>query len=235
MRLSPGMRDNLAKKGRISGVKTVVDTESLHIKLIEFEEDRKHLRSAFSTLGERIDYKRNTLIPKYKPYVERFLASGEKIENPIFTHLIIWLFDVNELKTAIAWCLKAIELDLPTPENFRRNWPTICADMVLDWAQKESEHGRSVEPYFNQVFELIETKWRIHEEIHCKWLKFAGLSLLRNEGGTPQASSVGDIDTLEKSKALLLKAHELYAKAGVKTTIEKIDQRIRALKTGKNL
>ena len=235
MRLSPGMRDNLTKqKGKVAST-TTVDTESLHIKLIEFEKDRQHMRSHFTQRAERTDYKRNTLISKYKPYVERFLASGDRIDNPIFSHLTVWLFDVGELETAIAWCLKAIELDLPTPENFRRGWPTICADEVLEWAQRESERGNSVQPYFGQVFELIENTWRINEEIHCKWLKFAGLSLLRNAEGVPQPTSVGDIETLQKAKALLLKAHELYAKAGVKTTIIKIDQRIRALESGKNL
>lgn len=211
-----------------------VDTDSLHIKLIEFEEDRKYLRS-FNAIADRIKHKREVLVPKYKPYVQAYLESGEAFENPIFTNMVVWLFDVKELDAAIEWCMKAIELDLPTPENFRRDWPTFCADEVLAWAETESERGHSIEPYFSQVFEKVEKDWRLHEKIHAKWYKFAGLYLIRNEEGQPQATAVGNVETLEKALALLQHAHEKHNKVGVGTQIKKIEARIRAIKEGKNL
>ncbi|PMH00365.1 phage terminase small subunit [Vibrio lentus] len=238
MRLSPGMRDNLAKKvdkeQRHIGTSPVADTNSLHIKLIEFEEDRKHLRS-FNAIADRIEHKRNVLVPKYKPYVQRYLESGDQFENPIFTNVVIWLFDIKELDVAIDWCMKAIERDLPTPENFRRDWPTFCADEVLAWAERESERGNSIEPYFSQVFEKVEKEWRLHEKVHAKWYKFAGLFLIRNEQGNPQATAVGDVKVLEKALALLNHAHEKHCKVGVGTQVKKIEQRIRAINDGKNL
>ncbi|MFM2632977.1 phage terminase small subunit [Vibrio alginolyticus] len=211
-----------------------VDTDSLHIKLIEFEEDRKYLRS-FNAIADRIKHKREVLVPKYKPYVQAYLESGEAFENPIFTNMVVWLFDVKELDAAIEWCMKAIELDLPTPENFRRDWPTFCADEVLAWAETESERGHSIEPYFSQVFEKVEKDWRLHEKVHAKWYKFAGLYLIRNEEGQPQATAVGNVETLEKALALLQHAHEKHSKVGVGTQIKKIEARIRAIKEGKNL
>ncbi|WP_102418084.1 phage terminase small subunit [Vibrio cyclitrophicus] len=238
MRLSPGMRDNLAKKAakeqQIFVVGSVADTNSLHIKLIDFEEDRKHLRS-FNAIADRVEHKRNVLVPKYKPYVQNYLESGEQFENPIFTNLVIWLFDIKELDTAIEWCLKAIERDLPTPENFRRDWPTFCADEVLAWAESESERGNSIEPYFTKVFEKVEKEWRLHEKVHAKWYKFAGLYLIRNEEGQPQATAIGNLETLEKALALLQHAHNKHPKVGVGTQMKKIEQRIRAINDGKNL
>ncbi len=238
MRLSPGMRDNLAKKAakeqQTFDVGSVADSNSLHIKLIGFEEDRKHLRS-FNAIADRVEHKRTVLVPKYKPYVEKYLESGERYDNPIFTNLVIWLFDIQEMDTAIEWCFKAMELDLPTPDNFRRDWPTFCADEVLAWAEKQSERGHSIEPYFSQVFEKIEKDWRLHEKVHAKYYRFAGLFLIRNEEGKPLASSVGNVDTLEKSKALLQQAHDKNSKIGVGTHIDKIEQRIRAIKDCKNL
>ncbi|MCG0011795.1 phage terminase small subunit [Vibrio parahaemolyticus] len=210
------------------------DTDSLHIKLIEFEEDRKYLRS-LNAIADRIKHKREVLVPKYKPYVQAYLESGEAFENPIFTNIVVWLFDVKELDTAIEWCMKAIELDLPTPENFRRDWPTFCADEVLAWAEIESERGHSIEPYFSQVFEKVEKEWRLHEKVHAKWYKFAGLYLIRNEEGQPQATAVGNVETLEKALALLQHAHEKHSKVGVGTQIKKIEARIRAINEGKNL
>ncbi|MDQ2216388.1 phage terminase small subunit [Vibrio parahaemolyticus] len=210
------------------------DTDSLHIRLIEFEEDRKYLRS-LNAIADRIKHKREVLVPKYKPYVQAYLESGEAFENPIFTNLVVWLFDIKELDTAIEWCMKAIELELPTPENFRRDWPTFCADEVLAWAEKESERGHSIEPYFSQVFEKVEKDWRLHEKVHAKWYKFAGLYLIRNEEGQPQATAVGNVETLEKALALLQHAHEKHSKVGVGTQIKKIEARIRAINEGKNL
>lgn len=131
--------------------------------------------------------------------------------------------------------MKAIELDLPTPENFRRDWPTFCADEVLAWAEKESERGHSIEPYFSQVFEKVEKDWRLHEKVHAKWYKFAGLYLIRNEEGQPQATAIGNVETLEKALALLQHAHDKNSKVGVGTQIKKIESRIRAINEGKNL
>ena len=213
---------------------SVADTNSLHIKLIDFEEDRKHLRS-FNAIADRVEHKRNVLVPKYKPYVQSYLESGEQFENPIFTNLVIWLFDIKELDTAIEWCMTAIERDLPTPENFRRDWPTFCADEVLAWAENESERGNSIEPYFSQVFEKVEKGWRLHEKVHAKWFKFAGLYLIRNEEGQPQATAIGNLETLEKALALLQHAQDKHQKVGVGTQIKKIEQRIRAIQEGKNL
>lgn len=216
------------------GVSSGADTDSLHIKLIEFEEDRKYLRS-LNAIADRIKHKREVLVPKYKPYVQAYLESGEAFENPIFTNLVVWLFDIKELDTAIDWCMKAIELDLPTPENFRRDWPTFCADEVLAWAEKESERGHSIEPYFSQVFEKVEKDWRLHEKVHAKWYKFAGLYLIRNEEGQPQATAIGNVETLEKALALLQHAHDKNSKVGVGTQIKKIESRIRSINEGKNL
>ncbi|MFB9135712.1 phage terminase small subunit [Vibrio olivae] len=221
---------NQVASERVSGA----NTQSLHIKLIDFEEDRKYLRR-LNAIAQRVEHKRSVLVPKYKAYVEHYLASGEVFENPIFTNMVIWLFDVADIETAIDWCLKAIALDLPTPENFRRDWPTVCADEVLAWAEKESERGHSIEPYFTNVFEKIQHDWQLHEEVEAKWYRFAGLHLIRNEDGQPQATSIGRIETLEKARDLLELAHDKYDKIGVKTQIKKIEQRLRALKENTNL
>ena len=226
----------LAKQANqlVPGVISGADTESLHIKLIDFEEDRKYLKR-LNAIEDKVKHKREVLVPKYKPYVDAYLTKGEVFENPIFTNMVIWLFDVSEMDTAIDWCMKAIELDLPTPENFRRDWPTVCADEVLAWAEKESERGHSIEPYFSNVFAKVEKDWRLHEEVHAKWYRFAGLHLIRNEEGQPQATAIGCLDTLDKALRLLQHAHDKYDKVGVKTKIGQIEQRIRAIKDGKNL
>ena len=238
MRLSPGMRHNqLVKENKQpqQQAAVVINTDSLHLKLVEFEQDCKTLKS-FESIADRVEHKRNVLIPKYQPLVEAYLEQGESYQNPIFTDMIVWQFDIEQLDTAVAWCMKAIEMEAPLPEGWKRkSWNCVCADFVLEWAEAQAEKKQSVEPYFSTVFEKIRSEWRLHEEINAKWFKFAGLQLLRDEEGNAVASSVGDVETLNKARELLEAAQEFNPKVGVKTLISKINQRVRALTEGTNL
>ncbi|ENH7394849.1 terminase endonuclease subunit [Vibrio vulnificus] len=220
---------------REATVATAATLDSLHLRLVEFEQDKLALKGLVQ-IAERVNHKREVLIPKYKPVVEAYLEAGENYQNPIFTDLIIWLFDVGQVDTAVEWLFKAIELGLPTPENFKRSsWAVVCGDFVLEWAEAQLANGQSVEPYFSTVFEKIDKEWKLPEKLEAKWYKFAGYGMLLNDKGAPQPSQVGDIEHLEKAKALLLIAHEKYNKIGVKTKIDKIDMRLNALREGKNL
>ncbi len=212
---------------------TAASADSLHIRLVEFEQDKLKLKGLVQ-IAEKVNHKRDVLIPKYKPMAEAYLAAGESYQNPIFTDLIVWLFDAGDLQTAVEWLFKAIELDLPTPENFKTNsWSVVCARFVLEWAETQLYCGRSVEPYFSLVFEKIEKEWKLPEQQAAEWYKFAGYRLLLNEKGEPQPSQVGDVQRLEQAKALLIRAHELHSKIGVKTKIGQIEMRIRAIQDGK--
>lgn len=212
---------------------TAATIDSLHIRLVEFEQDKRQLKELVQ-IAEKVNHKRSVLIPKYKPVAQAYLEAGENYQNPIFTDLIIWLFDIGDLETAVSWLFKAIELDLPTPENFKTNsWAVVCARFVLIWAEEQQAKGQSIEPYFSQVLAKIESEWKLPEKQAADWYKFAGYGLLLNESGDPQPSQVGDIERLEKAKALLLKAHELNSKVGVKTKIGQIDMRVRAIQDGK--
>lgn len=214
---------------------TAGSIDSLHLRLIEFEQDKLKLKD-FMQIAEKVNYKREVLIPKYKEVAEQYLAAGESYQNPIFTDLIIWLFDTKDLETAIDWLFKAIELDLPTPENFKRSsWAVVCADFVLEWAETQLPNGHSVEPYFSQVFAKIDKEWKLPEKLEAKWYKFAGYGLLLNEKGDPQPSQVGDSERLEQAKKLLEIAHDKHDKIGVQTKIKQIDMRLNALAEGKNL
>lgn len=223
----------LAKSHRDSARVSQASLDSLHLRLVEFEQDKRELKSLVQ-IAQKVNHKRDVLIPKYKPLAEQYLASGDHYQNPIFTDLIVWLFDIGELDTAIEWLFKAIELDLPTPDNFKRSsWAIVCADFVLEWAETQLSHGHSVEPYFSQVFRKIDQEWKLPEQLEAKWYKFAGYALLLNDRGDPQPSQVGNVERLEQAKALLIKAHDKHSKIGVKTKIDQIDMRIRAIQEGR--
>ncbi|MFT6986896.1 MAG: hypothetical protein ACJAT7_002746 [Psychromonas sp.] len=210
------------------------EPKSLHLLLVELANDEKVLKG-FNRIEDKVEHKRDVLVPKYKRAVEEYLESGERFDNPLFAIMIVWLFDIDDLETAIDWCNKAIERELDTPSRFKRDFATFCADEVLKWCEKMAAQGHSIEPFFSHTFKKVREEWRINEALTAKWYKFAGLMLLRDEDGKPLASSVGDIEILETARGLLIEAGNQSAKAQVKSQIEKIDMRIRALKDGTNL
>lgn len=206
--------------------------QSLHLLLNEMDNDLKRLK-ALTRTDDKITLKRDELVPKYRPSVEEYLKGDELFDNPLFSYMIVWMFDIDELETAIKWCDTAIEKGFDTP--FKRDFATFCADQVLKWAERMSATGHAIEPYFSDVFAKVRDKWRINEQLTAKYFKFAGLFLLRDEDGKPLASAVGDIGQLEDAQKLLTEAENQYSKIGVTTYLDKIAQRIRALKDGVNL
>ena len=212
-----------------------MDVGSLHLTLQELEADRKAMREKFKRISDRVDHKINVLIPKYKPLAEQFLNSSDNYDNPIFSTVLVWIFDVDDLETAIDWCIKAIKRNIPTPVFIKRGWDSFCADTVLAWSEKQLDEGHSIEPYFSYIFEYVKDHWRLYEDATAKWFKFAGQLLLRDEDNQVKASSVGDVATLEQAKSLLIEAKKLHKNIGVNSILEKVASRINALKSGKNL
>jgi hypothetical protein len=132
----------------------VANPNSLHLLLAELESDLKVLKT-FNRKDEKVNHKREILVPKYREAIEAYLAGDEQFDNPLFTQMVIWLFDIEDLETAIKWCDIAIERGLDTPERFKRDFATFCADEVLAWSERMADKGQSIEPYFSQVFELL--------------------------------------------------------------------------------
>ncbi|WP_279459918.1 terminase endonuclease subunit [Aeromonas veronii] len=236
---SPGQRHKQrvhamqgAELAACTGVATGAVADSLHLQMIALEQDVVRLRK-LARIGDRVNMKRDELMPKYRPYVERYLASvaesGQPYQNELFQRLVIWAFDVGDFDTGIAWAELAIKQGQRTPNNFKRDWATFVADTVLEWAEKNAAEGHAVEPWFSRVFDKVRNEWRLNEKLTAKWFKAAGCLLLRDQDGQPRPSAVGDSATLEQAAHWLLQAEKLHRKAGVNTLLLKIAMRLRAL------
>ena len=228
--LSPAQRHNAKIKARQALEKCqVLDAEhSLHVQLAALESDVKRLRN-LDTLRDRTIMKRNELLPRWLPTAQAYLDSGEVYQNPILSHCVVWLFDVEELDQAVDWADVAIAQGQETPGNFRSKFPAFVADTMLAWAEMAASCGDGVEPYFSRTFTNVTQNWRLHEEITAKWFKFAGLLMLRDDEGKPRASALDDVEQLEKAGLMLAQAEGLYKNVGVGTMRKQISARIRAL------
>lgn len=227
-RLTPVQRFQAKRKllAEQNGGALLPAEQSLHIVKTELDQDLIVLKAM--TEPERIEHKKNVLLPKWLPKVEQYLDEKKVFANPIFVQCIIWLFDVEQFDQGIEYAKIAIEQNQDTPSNWSRSIPAFVADTIYEWAKINNANGHTIEPYFSQVFELVKT-WNVYEQIKAKWYKFAGYYLLQDEKGEPRASSVDDIETLKQAKELLEAAVKYNFNIGVKTKITEIDSRINKL------
>ncbi|VXA85090.1 Terminase [Aeromonas veronii] len=236
---SPGQRHKQrvqamqgAAQAACTGMATGAVADSLHLQMIALEQDIVRLRK-LARIGDRVNMKRSELMPKYRPYVERYLASvaesGQPYQNELFQLLTVWAFDVGDFDTGIAWAELAIAQGQRTPSNIKRDWAHFVADTVLEWAEKQAAEGHAVEPWFSRVFDKVRSDWRLNERLTAKWFKAAGCLLLRDQDGQPRPSAVGDSATLEQADHWLAQAEKLHSKVGVNTLRQKIAMRLRVL------
>jgi hypothetical protein len=238
MKLTPGMRHKqrhlavqATAKAAQTGNATGMVANSLHLQLVALEQDMKRLKS-MARLSDKVELKRTELLPKYRPYVEQYLglaALGTVYQNPLFQHLIIWAFDVDDLETAVTWALLAIEQNQRTPTYIKRDWSHFTADTVLTWAEEQAAMGHAVEPWFSRVFDKVRSEWRLNEQATAKWYKLAGCLLLRDKDGVPRPSAMADSAALEQADHWLALAEKTHHKVGVGTLRKKIEMRLRAL------
>ncbi|PST95721.1 terminase [Photobacterium iliopiscarium] len=234
MRRSPCSRDKEIKHARSTverAHKTGVlspESNSLHLQLIALDADLKRLKK-LDRIQDKVAMKRDELLPKYQPYVERYLADGDVFKNGLFAHVVVWLFDTEAFDQAIKWGLVCIAQNQPTPDGIKRNFPTLIADIMLEWCERQAENGQPVEPYCSTIFSFVRHDWRLNEKITAKWFKFVGLLFIRDSNGKPLASAQDDVEKLKAAQVLFFEAHKLNKNIGVKTLIEKIDMRIRKL------
>lgn len=230
MALSPAQRHSqrLKAEQQLKRRQAVETMESLHMQMQILNQDVAYLR-ALPMIADRVAYKRDELLPRWKPTVDAYLEGGNVYDNPVFAWFVVWTFDAGDLDEALRLADIAIAQQQPTPENIKSHFPAFVADTVMAWAEEAAAAGESVEPYFSQVFEKVTQHWRLHEEITAKWFKFAGQMLLRDDNGQPRATAVEDVETLQKADELLGSAEKLYKRVGVTTLRAQIAARIRSL------
>lgn len=230
MRMSPAQRHSqrVQTEQKLARQEAIDTANSLHLHMQALSQDVERVRS-LETIADRIEYKRNELLPRWMPTVEAYLASGKVYPNPVFSWCVVWLFDTGELEQALDWADIAISQAQQTPDNIKSRFPAFVADNVLAWAEDTLSRGESVEPYFSRTLENVTQNWRLHEEITAKWLKFAGVMLLRDDNGEARATALDDVALLEQAEALLAAAEAKHKKVGVGTLRKTIAARIRSL------
>ena len=172
-------------------------------------------------LADKITYKTRCLL-QYEPYILR-----ENIPLDVAVVLAIWLLDCGNLQRAIPLGLYCVKFGAVMPSGHKRDVATFMADAILGWSESQWKQGHSTSPYFEDMFNLVTTEWKMFDQVEAKYYKQAGLMALSTYG--IQVKHISEPEPLYIAKALLEKAHEKWKSVGVSTRIDTINKRLMKL------
>ncbi|MCM2317957.1 MAG: phage terminase small subunit [Pseudomonas sp.] len=185
--------------------------------------------SAINSREARQQLKRDELLPKYLPYVERYRESGLSHPNPVLMQVLVWLFDTAQFEQGLELAEFAIAQGQELPERFRRDVPTFVADEVIEWAEAEHKSGRNPEPYVSNLLPRVDgywarittedeaslpAPWELFERIPARFHKLLGIIAMERE------EWAWAIDHFER-------AQTLYPEIGVKTRMDEAAKALR--------
>lgn len=176
-------------------------------------EDLKRL-SALQSVERKAELKRDELIPKYAPYVQRLQAEGQQHE--LQGWYLVWLFDTGAMEEGLEFGFWSLAHGVRLPERFRRSVATYLADAMADWAEPLVERGDSVAPYLAQLTHAADgmcSQWDIPDELTARLLRIYAASL-GNAGNWAQAVDMYEmaLELGAKVKTALDKARREAAK-----------------------
>ncbi len=230
MQLSPAQRHSarIAAERLLRQQQSLDSETSLHVQIAALEKDVA-AAAAISNRAERMEFKRDVLLPRWMPTAQTWLESDSMHQNPVLPGVSSGcLIPASSIRrwTGRMWPSNGGQ---ETPAAFGSAFPVFVADTVLAWAETEAAQGQDVEPYFSRTLGNVMQHWNVYEVIKAKYVKFAGLHLLRDENGEPRAAATEDRDVLLRAKDLLEQAKGFDPKCGVGTMLQRIAARLRAL------
>lgn len=128
--------------------------------------------SAFKSVERKQELKRDELLPKYTPYVQRLQAEGQQHE--LLGWYLVWLLDAGEIERGLEYGQWCIANGVSLPEKFRRDVPTYLADAVADWAEPLTAAGQSTEPYLTRLVHAADglcSQWDIPDALSARLVK----------------------------------------------------------------
>lgn len=109
---------------------------------------------ALHDINEKIELKK-AIVPEYLEYLKQYEETGQRYQNSVMPQLVIWLFDIGDIETALHYTKLSISLGLDSPANMKRNLDTFAADFIGNWAIDQHKADASAAPYIFELAELL--------------------------------------------------------------------------------
>ncbi|BAS67620.1 phage terminase small subunit [Bathymodiolus septemdierum thioautotrophic gill symbiont] len=156
------------------------------------------------------------LISKYQDSLDEQCAEESWTGNLFIFWNILWRFDVGNFTDGWKLALLGFERGLTADkEVFKRNFPTIIADTIYEWAQDTYDNEESESPILAELISMLETAdgLNIHPAVHSKLLKLQAILITK--------------DNPKLALTYFEKATELAPKIGVKGRMDDIKKRLK--------
>lgn len=103
-------------------------------------------------------------VAELKPFINDYLQQNRNYPNSAAVWFAIWLWDLNDIESAVNLTLYLIAQDQRTPPEFDSDLPTFICDQIYDWANVKLQKSEGAAPYLSQVIAAMEAgKWVVHE------------------------------------------------------------------------
>jgi hypothetical protein len=167
-----------SKSGEVSLGEVPCNYELAMVQL----QNHRELLSSLPSVDEKIALKAQ-LLEQYLPFLIEYRESLAKYPNEVLAEMVIWLIDCDQIHDAMDWADFAINQQQSAPERFKRDLPTIVAEMIHDWAERQYKAKQSAAPYFDTVVDRLDSEqWIVPQVIALtKVFKLAALFAERED------------------------------------------------------
>lgn len=182
---------------------------SAHDQALAQLAQHKRQLSAIQSMSARIA-KKAELMAEWHGYIDGVLAADSGAIDPIISEMLPWSFDAGDVDRALAIGHYLLRHDLPAPEQFTRDVPSIFAEMAAEVGINKKD---GIDISADQLAEVLEATaaYDMVDEIRAKLHRALGEAL----------HSEGHDDTAIEH---LKRAVELNDKIGVKGLLAKLEK-----------
>lgn len=151
---------------RMAAALTPKQQHPKEVLLAALHQDAQALKQ-ITSVEQKIQFKKEQLIPKWLPFLEQYRANGEHAPFEPLVWMVIWLLDAEQIDKCIEWADLAILQQQKLPEHFTSSsLDTFIAEGIHDWAQRQFKAGHSAEPYLSELVKRVSHKqWLVTEPI----------------------------------------------------------------------
>lgn len=181
-----------------------------------FRDDVKLLKK-LETIAEKIEFKRDSLVPRYIETALAMVANGDVSNENLLFNMAMWCLDVGDIENATLLVLFLLANDVETPFWFKTDAPTFFAGEFVEWISPKTKKGESAEPY---VSLWVKAYTQLSEE------QKEQLQILKHGALLVQAGKQAHLASkFHDAVALYTQADAINPRCGVKTVLKQAKEK----------
>lgn len=176
-----------------------------------FKDDFKLLKK-LKTIEEKIEFKRDSLVPRYIDIALAMLEKNDVGDESLLFNVALWCLDIGDIENATKLVLFLLANDVETPHWFKTDAATFFAGEFVEWVSPKTKLGESAQPY-------VDTWIKAYSELSEDQLD--KLQILKHGALLVQAGKQAHLaNKFDDAVALYEQADKVNPRCGVKTVLK---------------